>query len=335
MSRPAGASVARRLHPDAVSGVSALRVSGVLLLLVWPALWVPGYVLSASASTPLRQDATHAVIQSHPVPHPGYLGVSLRDLDASEATHLHLRPTPANAPNVGAMIVTVDRDAPAWTAGLRPRDIVLELNGQPIDDVEVLRRRLREFSTGDTLTMRVWRGGSQMSFAVTLGDQDTIAQDAFSRHLRSSSGSALGAPSFGGAGSAFLDAPPSPGTPTETSPAPNASHSFTSSLLDALIPSTLYTGLSVSPLTPQLAAYFGTHAPGGLLVTAVAPNSPAAIAGLAAGDVILGAESMPITTRSGLARAVRGAHGGSVSLAVMRARQQMTLSLQPSRRKKL
>lgn len=352
---PAGAATGGRKR---LCFAVALRLLPVVL-----GLGVFGCVSSASAHILVRPDATqafHAALQSHGVPHPGYLGVSLRDLDASEVTHLHLRAAPANAPNVGAMIVTVDRDAPAWTAGLRPRDIVLELNGQPVDDVEVLRRRLREFSTGDTITIRVWRGGSQMSFAVRLGDQDTIAQDAFTRHLRapagsgsslaasplngfSTNGSALDGSTFRGAGSAFLDEPPSPGAPSDASPVPNASRSFTSSLLDALIPSTLYTGLSVAPLTPQLGVYFGTHAPGGLLVTAVAHRSPAEVAGLAAGDVILGVEmrgdgrteTRSITTRSGLASAVRGAHGGPVSLRVMRARAAMTLSLQPSRRRKL
>jgi hypothetical protein len=126
------------------------------------------------------QDTTTA----HPVPRPGYLGVSLRDLDATETTRLRTHASGQTLPDGGAMIVTVDRDAPAWSAGLRPRDIVLEVNGQSVSDVEVLRRKLRICGTGDALTLRVWRAGHEMTVSVVLGDQDAIAHNAMSLHLR-------------------------------------------------------------------------------------------------------------------------------------------------------
>jgi serine protease Do len=135
-----------------------------------------------------------------------------------------------------------------------------------------------------------------------------------------------------GASAAFLDAQPA-STDTALAASSQPSRSMASTLLDALMPSSLYTGLEVAPLTPQLAQFFGTRQPGGLLVTAVSNGSPAQFAGLAAGDVLLRVGSQQLSSRNGLAHAVRAAHGGAVSLAVLRNHQEMSLSLQPAKRR--
>ncbi len=274
-------------------------------------------------------------VPSHGLERPGYLGVSLRDLDAAEATRLHKRGA------MGAMIVTVDRDAPAWTAGLRPQDVVLEINGQAVNGVEALRRRLRECPAGDTITLRVRRGDDEMSYSVMLGDQQTIAQNALSQHLRPgpvlipgpspASSPASGPPEANGpfAWSAITPLPAPPPEPA------SSARGMASTLLDALIPGSTYTGLEVDPLTPQLAAFFGAHAGGGLLVTAVGAGSPAASAGLTAGDVIVRAGNQLVSTRSALARALREAKGNAVPLAVLRDHKETILSLLPGKRKKL
>ncbi len=257
---------------------------------------------------------------------PGYLGVSLRDLDTAEATRLRIPlSSRGNHEPTGAMIVTVDRDAPAWTSGLRPGDVVVELNAQPVDGVEDLRRRLRECPAGDIVTLRIRRREEERSFAVPLGDQDAIAQNALNQHLHpAGSGNFPGG--FGWAAS---------GPPLFTPPAPAPNRGVASTLFDALIPGSTYTGLEVDPLSPQLASFFGIQTRGGLLVTSVSADSPAALAGLTAGDVILRAANRPVNSRSALARALRGGKGNPVPLAIMRNHQEVVLSLLPGKRKKL
>jgi serine protease Do len=256
---------------------------------------------------------------------PGYLGVGLRDLDASEATRLHLHGA------MGAEIVTVDRDAPAWTAGLRRGDIVIDFNGNPVDGLEDLRRRLRACIEGETVTMRVRHNGNEHTVAVTLGDEQAIAQQSLQRRLGPSDESpALSEQPQGtvqnlpGVDSDFSDPAPAP------VPA-NASRGITSTLLDALIPASYYTGLEVNPLTAQLAAYFGVGGRGGLLVTAVSAQSPADSAGLGAGDVILIAGGKPVSSRSSLAHVVRASKGQAILLVIQRNRRELTLSLRPGR----
>ena len=325
---PAGQGAPGRRLPVALAFL-ALLVPCFRSALAMPREALLGHTLPVK-----QQEADHsdhpegAGLPLHSLHRPGYLGVSLRDLDAAEATRLHLREA------MGALIVTVDRDAPAWAAGLRPGDVVVEYGGQATAGVESLRRQLRESPAGQTITMRVRRADQEMSFAVMLGDQSEIAQNAVTLHLRPSAGTQ----SFAEGGVP----PPSPGPSSAPTAAPAlapppsaASHGVASTLFDALIPAATYTGLEVESLTPQLASFFGVHTAGGLLVTGVNNGSPAAASGLFAGDVIVRADNREIRTRSQLAHAFRKAKGDAVPLAVLRDHREITLRLQPGRRKRL
>ncbi len=68
-------------------------------------------------------------------------------------------------------------------------------------------------------------------------------------------------------------------------------------------------GVGIESLTPQLADYFG--AKGGALVTSVQADSPAAKAGLKAGDVITSVNGTEIEDPRGLTEAVRSAADGA------------------------
>ena len=56
----------------------------------------------------------------------------------------------------------------------------------------------------------------------------------------------------------------------------------------------VYIGLLVQDVIPQLAESFGLDPPRGALVAAVRPDSPAAIAGIRPGDVILAFGDAPV-----------------------------------------
>jgi serine protease Do len=83
-------------------------------------------------------------------------GVTVDDLDVRTRRQF-------NIPNrvQGALVVNVDPDSPAAAAGLRPGDVILEINRRPVTSADEAVR-LSKGIEGDTVLLRVWsQGGSR------------------------------------------------------------------------------------------------------------------------------------------------------------------------------
>ncbi|HEY0785005.1 MAG TPA: PDZ domain-containing protein [Acidobacteriaceae bacterium] len=249
----------------------------------------------------------------HPGPQPGYLGVSLADLDPQTASQLRLKDAH------GSLILSIDRDAPAASSGLRPRDVILEMDGQRIADTEQLRHKLHERTAGMAITVRISRDGSEQIVSIQLGDQALIAERAWEQH-------------FNTRGSDQLNVADTPGVGT-AAPAPAASfvapsgHTRGSGFLGVFSVNALYTGAELDPLSTQLAEYFGVHDGAGLLVRSVNDNSPASAAGLKAGDVILRVNNQAVVSRVDWTKQLHANRGHAIQLSVMRNRHEQLLTL--------
>jgi S1-C subfamily serine protease len=89
-----------------------------------------------------------------------------------------------------------------------------------------------------------------------------------------------------------------------------------------------YLGVVVTSITPALQAEFGLPATTGALVLEVVPGSPAAAAGLVAGDVIVGLDGQPIDSPTALVSAVQHhAPGQQVTLAILADGKTRTVSV--------
>jgi S1-C subfamily serine protease len=88
-----------------------------------------------------------------------------------------------------------------------------------------------------------------------------------------------------------------------------------------------YTGAELDPLSTQLADFFGVHDGAGLLVRSVNENSPAAQAGLKAGDVILRVNNQPVVSREDWTRQLRANRGRPMQLSVMRNKHEQTMAM--------
>jgi len=234
----------------------------------------------------------------------GYLGVDLGEVDNERANALPTKDTH------GAEVVMVDHDAPASKSGLlRLHDVILLLDGQPFDNVDQLRRRLREMPSGRTVNLLINREGKNINVSVQLCDRALLQQQAWSRHFT------VPEPA---AGQSFL------GNVASSGPA----------FLDSMIPRALYVGADVNPVRTQLADYFGVKSGTGLLVESVDDQSPASRAGLKAGDVVVKVESQQMTSKNDWFKAIRNHRGHPVQVTVMRNKQEQILTMSAGKPKK-
>ncbi len=237
----------------------------------------------------------------------GYLGVVLGEVDSDRASAL---PKDAH----GAEVVMVDHDAPVGKSGLKVHDVILQLDGQAVESVDQLRRRLHEMPSGRTISLLVSHDGNRIYMTVQLCDRALLQQQAWSQH--------------------FSVPEPTPlaqnGRASFLGPAASGASAF----LDSVIPKALYVGADVNPVRTQLADYFGVKSGTGLLVESVDYQSPAARAGLKAGDVVVKLNSEQMTSRSDWVKAIRNHRGQQVQVTVMRNKQEQILTMSAGRPKK-
>jgi serine protease Do len=93
----------------------------------------------------------------------GKLGLALRTLTPDVAQGLDL---PADAH--GVVIVQVEPGSPAEAAGLRERDVVVSVDGQPVGDVGGFRALVEKAQGANVLRLRVRRGTGYFFVAVRL-----------------------------------------------------------------------------------------------------------------------------------------------------------------------
>jgi len=71
----------------------------------------------------------------------------------------------------GAMINVIEPGSPADRAGLLPRDILVALDGKPIEGVDELLRRLNGEQIGRTVTVSLLRAGARVDLTLTPGER--------------------------------------------------------------------------------------------------------------------------------------------------------------------
>ena len=99
----------------------------------------------------------------------GRLGIVLVDLTPEIAKQLGV------APRDGAAIAEVAPDSPAQAGGLRVGDFVIEMNGRAVRSAAALRNQLGLTPAGETVELRLLRGGREERLRVRIGETESGA----------------------------------------------------------------------------------------------------------------------------------------------------------------
>jgi serine protease Do len=198
----------------------------------------------------------------------GALGVSLEEVGAADVSRLKL------AEERGAVVREVEPDSPAAEAGLEKDDVIVGYQGEAVHSAAQLARLVRETPGGRKVTMDVSRGGALQKLTATLGE-GRLGKWPTDLDLDLD----IPMPAIAIRPPRPPRAPEPPEPPAELGDFPKF-HDF-----GDLWGRRPRLGLTYQELTDQLAAYFKVE--GGLLVTSVNEGSPAALAGIKAGDVIV------------------------------------------------
>lgn len=85
-------------------------------------------------------------------------------------------------------------------------------------------------------------------------------------------------------------------------------------------------GVSLMDLTPELREHYGASKNAGIVISSVAPDSPAARAGLRVGDVVVSVDGGEVRSSSALRKALRQKkEGDAVRIELLRGRARQTV----------
>lgn len=94
----------------------------------------------------------------------GRIGVTIQDLNQALADSFGLESAH------GALISTVESGSPAEKADLKPGDVILSLNGEPVTNSSDLPPRIAAISPGTQAQLQVWRDKKTKAVNVTIGE---------------------------------------------------------------------------------------------------------------------------------------------------------------------
>ncbi|MDD9266271.1 S1C family serine protease [Paenibacillus sp. GCM10023248] len=127
-----------------------------------------GFAIPTSTISSVLDNLKNNVeIPKEPVP---YLGVGLQDIGKDWVSELKLSNTD------GALVGSVQRKSPAFQAGLRQYDVIVDINGTKIKNSQELITKVQATKVGDKVTLGLIRDGKRMEVPVTVGDKNTLAE---------------------------------------------------------------------------------------------------------------------------------------------------------------
>ena len=104
----------------------------------------------------------------------GWIGVAIQDVDETAAKALGMERA------AGALVGDVMPGQPAARAGLEEGDIIISVDGQPVEDSSALLRAVAAKKPKSSVELGVWRNGGVISLNVVLGERQSAQNDGAS-----------------------------------------------------------------------------------------------------------------------------------------------------------
>lgn len=252
----------------------------------------------------------------------GYLGVYLEEVTPDRTKELGLKE------ERGAIVMKVVAGSPAEKSGLKENDVIVSFNGRRVDSVRELQRLLNETPSDRSVQIEVVRAGSRQTLATTLAKRSLQGFGQFG----------------GGLDEKFMKQREESMKGVEESlkrseealkeykgrldPLPRdfGDFTFVNPGEFAFFGGTRL-GISAESLTDQLAEFFGVKDSKGALVASVGENSPAAKAGIKAGDVIIAVDNEKVDSVRTLIKALSVKQEGTVAVKIVRNRAEQTINV--------
>ena len=210
----------------------------------------------------------------------GMLGIGIQNLTEETAQALELKDTS------GVLVSDVKKGSAADKAGFKRRDVITAINGEKIEDSNVLRNKVAGTLPGTEIRVTVLRDGSPHELTATLDE---------------------------------FEMPGNKGSDSDTDGGGAEKQSDTGKL-----------GLTLQPVTPQIAKQFGLEGEAeGMIVTGIDADGAAAEAGIARGDIILEINRQPVNSSDSVQSALESANGRPVLLLISRRGQTIYLTVKP------
>lgn len=107
-----------------------------------------------------------------------FLGVALKPVEESLAAHLELGEQP------GAQIEHVVEGSPAQKAGLKPHDVITELDGAAVQSPAGFTEAIRQRAKGDKVRLKVIRAGKTVDLEAELTERTAPTEDQWRSVIR-------------------------------------------------------------------------------------------------------------------------------------------------------
>jgi serine protease Do len=225
-----------------------------------------------------------------------YLGIEMDDVDANNMSKYKLDG------ERGVIVRSVVKGSPADTAGIKDDDVILEFGDTRVWSSLQMSRLVRETPVGRKVNLVVSRDGKRMNLSAKLERREP-----------------------GRAENPMLVVPDGSDGPGRRSYQFRFPDGFGLGPDRREFPdSKPRLGVTIQPLTDQLAEFLGVPDKKGVLVATVMEGSPSA-GKLKSGDVIISMDGKSIDNSEDLTRYVRNKSEGSITLNVIRDKKEITV----------